>query len=179
MIWKALAASQASNSKKYEVLHNDSQAHVVKINDSPRAGETQYGYVFFHKSVRTPGPVRYVNKVNICDASENNSYRRGILSEISQINKFRNVPLQGVKTWSTASDNTIEEALQMVIVSGMVAQNAFNIERSNIYVPLIIQTIADVLIARFAAENQILEKHHSLISSEVADSSHLQLLQIP
>ena len=36
-----------------------------KINDCPRAGETQYGYVFFDISVRTPGPVRRVDKVNL------------------------------------------------------------------------------------------------------------------
>ena len=66
----------------YEVLHKDNKAHVVKINDSPRAGETQYGYVFFDRSVLTPGPVAGVHKVNICNAPENNSYSRGILSEI-------------------------------------------------------------------------------------------------
>ena len=66
----------------YEVLHKDNKAHVVKINDCPRAGETQYGYVFFDKSVRTPGPVRRVNKVNICNTSENKSCSGRILSEI-------------------------------------------------------------------------------------------------
>ena len=66
----------------YEVLHKDNKAHVVKINDCPRTGETQYGYVFFKKSARTPGPVKRVDKVNICKAAENNSYSRIILSEI-------------------------------------------------------------------------------------------------
>ena len=65
-----LATRQASDDKVYEVLHNDSEAHVVKINDSPREGETQYGYVFFDKSVRTPGPVRRVDKVNIYTMSQ-------------------------------------------------------------------------------------------------------------
>ena len=81
-----MATRQASDNKVYEVLHNDNKAHVVKINDCPRPGETQYGYVFFDKSVRTPGPVRRVNKVNICNTPENKSYGRGILSEINQIN---------------------------------------------------------------------------------------------
>ena len=66
----------------YEVLHKDNKAHVVKINDCPRAGETQYGYVFFDKSVRTPGPVLGVYKVFICNVPENNSYSTGILSVI-------------------------------------------------------------------------------------------------
>ena len=43
---------------------------MVKINDCPREGETQYGYVFFDKSVRTPGPVRRVDKVNIYTMSQ-------------------------------------------------------------------------------------------------------------
>ena len=37
---------------------------MVEIPNCPRPGETQYGYVFFDKSVRTPGPVRRVSKVN-------------------------------------------------------------------------------------------------------------------
>ena len=37
---------------------------MVKINDCPRPGETQYGYVFFDKTARTPGPVECVNKVS-------------------------------------------------------------------------------------------------------------------
>ena len=79
-----MAKRQASDNKVYEVLHKDNKAHVVKINDCPRAGETQYGYVFFKKSARTPGPVGRVDKVNICNAPEKkNSYSRGILSEIS------------------------------------------------------------------------------------------------
>ena len=84
LIWKELAKRQASDNKVYEVLHKDNKAHVVKINDCPRAGETQYGYVFFKKSARTPGPVGRVDKVNICNAPEKkNSHSRGILSEIS------------------------------------------------------------------------------------------------
>ena len=81
-IWKGLAKRQASDNKKYEVLHKDNKAHVVKINDCPRAGETQYGYVFFKKSARTPGPVEHVDKVNIYNAPENNSYNRIIFSEV-------------------------------------------------------------------------------------------------
>ena len=73
---------QASDNKMYEVLHKDNKAHVVKINDCPRAGETQYGYVFFDKFVYTPGPVKHVDKVNICNVPENNSYCRGISSEL-------------------------------------------------------------------------------------------------
>ena len=65
LIRKVLATRQASDNKVYEVLHKDNKAHVVKINDCPRVGETQYGYVFFDKSVRTPGPVRRVDKVNL------------------------------------------------------------------------------------------------------------------
>ena len=38
---------------------------MVKINNCPRPGETQYGYVFFDKSVRTSGPVRRVTKVKL------------------------------------------------------------------------------------------------------------------
>ncbi len=57
----------------YEVLHKDNMAHVVKINDCPRPGQTQYGYVIFDKSVRTPGPVRRVDKVSICNTTDTNS----------------------------------------------------------------------------------------------------------
>ena len=79
MIWKGLAKRQESGNKLYEVLRKDNKAHVVKINDSPRTGETQYGYVFFNESARTPGPVRGVHKVNICNAPESNSYSTGTL----------------------------------------------------------------------------------------------------
>ena len=81
-IWKGLAKRQASDNKVYEVLHKDNKAHVVKINDCPRADETQYGYVFFNESVCTPGPVLGVHKVNICHVPENNSYSTWILSVI-------------------------------------------------------------------------------------------------
>ena len=83
LIWKELAKRQASDNKVYKVLHKDNKAHVVKISDCPRAGETQYGYVFFETSARTPGPVGRVDKVNMmCNAPENNCYSRRILSEI-------------------------------------------------------------------------------------------------
>ena len=59
-----LATRQASDNKVYEVLQKDNKAHVVKINDCPRPGESQYGYVFFDKTARTPGPVKRVNKVS-------------------------------------------------------------------------------------------------------------------
>ncbi|KAL9953039.1 hypothetical protein ACROYT_G040390 [Oculina patagonica] len=63
-IVRTLATRQATTDNKvYEVLHKDNMAHVVKINDCPRPGQTQYGYVIFDKSVRTPGPVRRVDKV--------------------------------------------------------------------------------------------------------------------
>ena len=61
---KVLATRQASDNKVYEVLQQDNKVHVVKINDCPRPGETQYGYVFFDKAARTPGPVKRVNKVS-------------------------------------------------------------------------------------------------------------------
>ena len=61
---KVLATRQASDNKVYEVLQKDNKAHVVKINDCPRPGETQYGYVFFDKTARSPGPVKRVNKVS-------------------------------------------------------------------------------------------------------------------
>ena len=70
LIWKGLTKRQASDNKVFEVLHKDNKAHVVKINDCPRAGETQYGYVFFNESARTPGPIRSVDKVNTCNATE-------------------------------------------------------------------------------------------------------------
>jgi len=56
---------QQSEQKVYGVLYKDNKAHVVQINNYPREGQTQYGYVFFDKSARTPGPVRHVNKVNM------------------------------------------------------------------------------------------------------------------
>ncbi|XP_066015773.1 chondroitin sulfate ABC exolyase-like isoform X2 [Pocillopora verrucosa] len=59
---RTLAENQASGSYWYQVLQRDNRAHVVKINNCPRQGETQYGYVFFDKSVRTSGPVRRVTK---------------------------------------------------------------------------------------------------------------------
>ena len=60
-----MAENQASGSYWYQVLQKDNSAHVVKINNSPRQGETQYGYVFFDKSARTLGPVRRVEKVKL------------------------------------------------------------------------------------------------------------------
>ena len=65
IIWKTLAENQANGSYLYEVLQKDNSAHVVKINNSPRQGETQYGYVFFDKSARTLGPVGRVEKVKL------------------------------------------------------------------------------------------------------------------
>ncbi|KAL9951814.1 hypothetical protein ACROYT_G044546 [Oculina patagonica] len=58
-----LAKRQASDNKAYEILQKDKMAHAVKINDCPRSGQTQYGYVFFDKNARTSGPVKRVNKV--------------------------------------------------------------------------------------------------------------------
>lgn len=49
----------------YEVIHKDNNAHAVKFNNFPRQNENQWGYAFFHKSARTPGPVRRVTKVTI------------------------------------------------------------------------------------------------------------------
>lgn len=52
---------QQGNNSVYKVLHRDNKAHVVEF---PRVRSTQYGYVFFDKSIRTPGPVKKVSKVN-------------------------------------------------------------------------------------------------------------------
>ncbi|XP_078352647.1 chondroitin sulfate ABC exolyase-like [Oculina patagonica] len=61
---RVLADRQASaDNKVYEVLQKDEDVHIVKINDCPRPGETQYGYVFFTTDARLRnGPIRRVNK---------------------------------------------------------------------------------------------------------------------
>ncbi len=64
-----MAKRQASDNKAYEILQKDKMAHAVKINDCPRPGQTQYGYVFFDKNARTSGPVKRVNKVSISSVS--------------------------------------------------------------------------------------------------------------
>lgn len=42
---------------KYEVLRQDSSAHVVKFNNSPRLGATTYGYSVFTRRAFLPGPL--------------------------------------------------------------------------------------------------------------------------
>ena len=42
---------------KYEVLRQDSHAHVVKFNNSPRLGITTYGYSIFTTRTILPGPL--------------------------------------------------------------------------------------------------------------------------
>ena len=68
-IQKYLAKRQASDNKAYEILQKDNLAHAVKVNDCPRPGQQQYGYIFFDKTARTSGPVKRVNKVNFCNRS--------------------------------------------------------------------------------------------------------------
>ena len=173
LIWKVLATRQASDNKVYEVLHKDNKAHVVKINDCPRAGETQYGYVFFDKSVRTPGPVRRVDKVNIYTMRHKITL---IVEEFylwcNQINNERNGPLQ-VKAWGTAADtpkhNTIEVRPTLAVKkSGRIIRFK---QQANNNVSQISLIIPGSLIVRVAAENQIWEKS-SLISLTGANSPH-------
>lgn len=45
---------------RYEVLRQDSRAHVVKFNNSPRLGITTYGYSVFTTRAILPGPLRMV-----------------------------------------------------------------------------------------------------------------------
>ncbi len=45
---------------KYEILRQDSQAHVVKFNNSPRLATTTYGYSIFTPSPTLPGPIQMV-----------------------------------------------------------------------------------------------------------------------
>ena len=68
-------------------------AHVVKINNCPRQGETQYGYVFFDKSVRTSGPVRRVTKVKLVMvwSSLDRSKNRVGLTRLTERMKFANI----------------------------------------------------------------------------------------
>ena len=65
IISKTFADYQTSGSCLYDVLQRDNRAHVMKINNCPRQGETQYGYVFFNKSALTEGPVWSVTKVKL------------------------------------------------------------------------------------------------------------------
>ena len=132
LIWKELAKRQASDNKVYEVLHKDNKAHVVKINDCPRAGETQYGYVIWDKSVRTPGPVRRVDKVNICNAPENISYGRLILSDTvtSVIVEICSYKLRREALRPTHYNAILlKKAIETVKMSCIVTQNTFNIEK--------------------------------------------------
>ena len=94
-----MATRQASDDKVYEVLHNDSGAHVVKINDCPREGETQYGYVFFDKSVRTPGPVRRVDKVNIYTMSQ----KITLIAEEFYLDTIKSI-MRGMRPYDLRSD---------------------------------------------------------------------------
>ena len=93
IIWKTLAENQASGSYWYQVLQRDNKAHVVKINNCPRQGETQYGYVFFDKSVRTSGPVRRVTKVKLVMvwSSLDRSKNRVGLTRLTERTKFANM----------------------------------------------------------------------------------------
>ena len=65
-------------------------AHVVKINNRPRPGETQYGYVFFDKSVNTSGPVTRVTKVKLFMvwSSLDRSKNRVDLTKLTERTKF-------------------------------------------------------------------------------------------
>ena len=94
IIWKTLADNRASGSYLYEVLQKDNKAHMVKINNSPRQGETQYGYVFFDKSVRPLGPVRRVTKVKLVMVWSSLDRRKNSvgLTRLTERTKF--VPLQ-------------------------------------------------------------------------------------
>jgi len=88
-----LAENQASGSYWYQVLQRDNRAHVVKINNCPRQGETQYGYVFFDKSVRTLGPVRSVEKVKLVMVwSSLDRSKNGVgLTRLTERTKFANI----------------------------------------------------------------------------------------
>ena len=88
-----MADNQANGSYLYEVLQKDNKAHVVKINNSPRQGETQYGYVFFDKSVRTLGPVRSVEKVKLVMVwSSLDRSKNGVgLTRLTERTKFANI----------------------------------------------------------------------------------------
>ena len=88
-----MAENQANGSYLYEVLQKDNSAHVVKINNSPRQGETQYGYVFFDKSARTLGPVGRVEKVKlvIVWSSLDRSKNRVGLTRLTERTKFANM----------------------------------------------------------------------------------------
>ena len=88
-----MAENQANGSDLYEVLQKDNSAHVVKINNSPRQGETQYGYVFFNKSVRTLGPVRSVEKVKLVMVwSSLDRSKNGVgLTRLTERTKFANI----------------------------------------------------------------------------------------
>ena len=88
-----MAENQASGSYWYQVLQRDNRAHVVKINNCPRQGETQYGYVFFDRSVRTSGPVRRVTKVKLVMvwSSLDRSKNRVGLMRLTERMKFANI----------------------------------------------------------------------------------------
>ena len=88
-----MAENQANGSYLYEVLQKDNSAHVVKINNRPRQGETQYGYVFFDKSARTLGPVGRVEKVKlviVCSSLDRSKNGVG-LTRLTERSKFANI----------------------------------------------------------------------------------------
>ena len=66
---------------------------MVEINNSPRQGETQYGYVFFDKSARTLGPVRRVEKVKLVIVwSSLDRSKNGVgLTRLTERTKFANI----------------------------------------------------------------------------------------
>ena len=88
-----MAENQANGSYLYEVLQKDNSTHVVKINNSPRQGETQYGYVFFDKSARTLGPVGRVEKVKLVIVwSSLDRSKNGVgLTRLTERMKFANI----------------------------------------------------------------------------------------
>ena len=51
--------------QKYEILKQDSKAHVVKFNNSPRPGTTTYGYSVFASHTILPGPIRMVGDPSV------------------------------------------------------------------------------------------------------------------
>jgi len=119
-----LATRQASDNKVYEVLHKDNKAHVVKINDCPRAGETQYGYVFFDKSVHTPGPVTRVDKVNL----------EFLLSYIRSFCKFHLKHRATVACCGLANTKILERFVIITILQVPCIVMVEEVDNSNLYI---------------------------------------------
>ena len=94
---------------KYEVLRQDSHAHVVKFNNAPRVGTNTYGYSVFTRLATLPGPLKMVGDpcVLMVEDGGRNSTRLVVGISYPQLN------FNTTKKMKTAQDVREEETYYM------------------------------------------------------------------